>query len=309
MREEAKRTDAIVGGHHDDAFLRELGAVIHGDRAGPFGEGAAVDPEHHRESCARIFRRGPHVQVQAVLTDRTLRHEFFGPRQPRSRLRLRAACAELVGAPVAKAQRRRLRRTPPQVPERWSGEGDTEERGDAARLRRGENDTGVSSDGVERSLRSRAEQRDEGRAESGCEGNRSVAHRELFSTARQPFREFARVALRLVMAGEPFRERRAIAQVHYGEPPAVTVGLHGGGEARRRHFWLHGFRRVFVRHAGPPPFELIARKNARLGPGTRTWLPKVASCLRLQAEVSAPRTGRRSEGARDPAERTGPAVP
>ena len=51
--EEAKRAEAIVEGHHDDALARQVLAVELRIGGGAFVEAAAIDPDEHRPALAR----------------------------------------------------------------------------------------------------------------------------------------------------------------------------------------------------------------------------------------------------------------
>ena len=70
MREEAEHAEAVVEGDEHAAVLRPLLAV-HFRLVGPAaGEAAAVDPEGHGQLLAGLAgRRGPYVEVQAVLAE------------------------------------------------------------------------------------------------------------------------------------------------------------------------------------------------------------------------------------------------
>src|SRR5436305_15331946 len=95
MGKESKRADAIVDRDDDEPLGRKVRAYIHGDVAGAGTEAATVDVHEHRTSIGRL-RRGPHVQVEAVLAHRTAKQELEGPRAERGRSRLHARRRELV---------------------------------------------------------------------------------------------------------------------------------------------------------------------------------------------------------------------
>ena len=104
MGEPAGPAEAVVEGDVDHSLLGERGAVVEGVR--PAGEGAAVDPHHHRQLGAGLgVGRGEDVDVEAVLRGRA------GARHGHRRTNAGPA-------------RRRLGRAPAQVAHRRSREGD-----------------------------------------------------------------------------------------------------------------------------------------------------------------------------------------
>src|SRR4029453_4638736 len=112
MGQKSQRADPIVQADDDDAFRCELRAVVDSHRARAFVEAAAIDPEHDRQPGARIPRRRPYIEEETVFADRPLRHELFGPGQPRARLVLHTAGAERGRLAHALPPGRGLRRTP-----------------------------------------------------------------------------------------------------------------------------------------------------------------------------------------------------
>ena len=117
MREEAECAQAVVDGHHHEAATGELGAVVHGHRAGSSGQRAAVQPHEHRALRAAWSLRGPEVEVEAVLTRPLLRDELRRPGR-RGPWHLLAARSDAVGPAHTAPGRRRLRRLPPERPDR-----------------------------------------------------------------------------------------------------------------------------------------------------------------------------------------------
>ena len=117
MREEAECAQAVVDGHHHEAATGELGAVVHGHRAGSSGQRAAVQPHEHRALRAARSLRGPEVEVEAVLARPLLRDELRRPGR-RGPWHLLAARSDAVGPAHAAPGRRRLRRLPPERPDR-----------------------------------------------------------------------------------------------------------------------------------------------------------------------------------------------
>ena len=94
--EKTQRAKTIVDRDDHYALPGEIPAVVRGDRGGSFAVSASVNPEHHRQFFRARGGRRPDVQVQAVLADVILDHEFLGPRQAGALLDLHAAIAELV---------------------------------------------------------------------------------------------------------------------------------------------------------------------------------------------------------------------
>ena len=85
MREKAEHAQPVVVGHHHRALPRQLLSVVARLGAGPSREPSAVGPHDHGQAIGRRFRRGPDVEVQAILAGR----RSGGPaRRRRSRLRL-----------------------------------------------------------------------------------------------------------------------------------------------------------------------------------------------------------------------------
>src|SRR6476620_299786 len=126
MDQETEWTDAVVHADKNDTFLRQLGAVVHRDRARALVESTAVDPEHHRKLRGRGLCRSPDVQEEAVFADRTLRHELLSPWEARPGLVLHTARAEMVRLAHTVPMRGRLRRPPAKVTGGGGGIGDAE---------------------------------------------------------------------------------------------------------------------------------------------------------------------------------------
>ena len=119
MRQEAERAEPVVRGHDDDAFLRESRPVVRRRRSRSARPCAAVDPDHHRPPVVLCLRGRPHIQIETVFARRLRRR---GVRRAGGIRLLHAFRAERVGAPDAAPCDDRLRRPPPQRPERRRGE-------------------------------------------------------------------------------------------------------------------------------------------------------------------------------------------
>ncbi len=136
MRQEAEGADAVVEGDDDHALLGQGVAVADRHVAAAFVVGAAIDPEHHRKLLAGLGRRGPDVQVEAVL--RHLRRIRQVDRQvhaqgPRLGGRLDAGVAPLGAVAHAAPVGGGLGIAPAQRTHRRGGEGDAAEHGHAGR--------------------------------------------------------------------------------------------------------------------------------------------------------------------------------
>ena len=118
-RQEPEGSESVVRRNQHDALRgQQFTGIV---RAGPGDEGAAVDPDHHREPLADMPGPGPHVEGQAVLA-----HLEGG-------LAVEAV-AESVRLHALRARRGRVtdiaprldrrRRRPAPVIDRWGGERD-----------------------------------------------------------------------------------------------------------------------------------------------------------------------------------------
>ena len=106
VREEPRHAHTVGEAHKDDAARGQFRAVVHGVRRGAAVEAAAVDPHEHRQLRGGGRRRGPDVQVQAVLAQAARR---------RTAHRLHARRSEPVRTPHAGPCGHRLRRPPAEV--------------------------------------------------------------------------------------------------------------------------------------------------------------------------------------------------
>ena len=75
VRKEPEDAQPVVDRDDDDALARERVAIVPRLAAGARLEPAAVDPHHHRQPIARRRRRGPDVQIEAVLARRAWKRD------------------------------------------------------------------------------------------------------------------------------------------------------------------------------------------------------------------------------------------
>src|SRR4029077_10729184 len=99
-----------------------------------FYESATIQVNHYGPAFVRRFCRGPDVQVETILADRTLLHERLGPGKPRVILNLKTGIAKMIDFADACPACARLGSPPSQIINGWSGEGYTLIGGHALRI-------------------------------------------------------------------------------------------------------------------------------------------------------------------------------
>src|SRR6266700_1991781 len=124
MGEKAEDAEAIVEADDDDTPGCQRAAVSGRIGGGAELKAAAVNPDHHGPLLVSLFRSGPDIEREAILTARPRPRIIFKRRKTPRAKRQRIAHA----APG----RRRLRCAPAQRPDRWRGVGDGLERQHAA---------------------------------------------------------------------------------------------------------------------------------------------------------------------------------
>ena len=125
MRHESQRTYTIRDADKHHAFLGKLLAAVDRNRRGAAGKSAPIDPNQHGQTIAGRLRRGPHVEIQAILAGAgTLRSLRFGLCIGGATA-LHARRCKLVGLNGAGPFGGRLRRTPPQISDGRCAERDT----------------------------------------------------------------------------------------------------------------------------------------------------------------------------------------
>ena len=112
--QKAEHPQPVVDRYDHQAFFRQLLSVVEGHRAGPFGESAAVHIDQNRQRFACLLRCGPDVQVQAILANFALVHEFFRPGRARPRHMLHASGRKRDGLADAVPRARRFGGAPAQ---------------------------------------------------------------------------------------------------------------------------------------------------------------------------------------------------
>jgi hypothetical protein len=75
VRKEPEDAQPVIDRDNDDPLARERIAIVTRLSAGTRLEPTAVDPHHHRQPIARRRRRGPHVEIEAVLARRTWKRD------------------------------------------------------------------------------------------------------------------------------------------------------------------------------------------------------------------------------------------
>ncbi len=130
VREKPEHAEAVVGRDHDDALAREPFAVLPrlGGRAGL--KPAAMNPEHHGQFLARLGRRRPDVEVEAVLAHLVAEDHVVEDAA------LRAPRAERDRLLHVRPRRHRRRRLPAALANRRGGKRDALEHAHAAVGRR-----------------------------------------------------------------------------------------------------------------------------------------------------------------------------
>jgi len=116
MSKKSERPESISDGNDDDAAFCQAVAPVQRHRCRSVNVTAAVNPHDNRQTLARCLRRRPNIQVQAIFAcDRRLfpRH---GNASLHARWRERNSLSRSL------PRRHRLRLTPAQLTERWSGE-------------------------------------------------------------------------------------------------------------------------------------------------------------------------------------------
>jgi len=125
VRQEAEGPEAVVDRDYDEIAARQFHTVVERYGHGPFAKSAAIDENEDRKSSGSRACRRPQIQIQAVFADRTVMHEFGGPRQAVGSDDLHAARRVDQGLSNARPGNRWLRFAPPQRPDGWRRVGDS----------------------------------------------------------------------------------------------------------------------------------------------------------------------------------------
>src|SRR6516162_11595521 len=109
MRHKAECTDAISQAHQDNALLRQVRAVVQGERGATDGKTSAIDPDHYRQAVFGGFSWRPDVEVEAIFA----RLDGVHPQLAENDRDLHARRRELVRLADSGPGDRRVRRAPP----------------------------------------------------------------------------------------------------------------------------------------------------------------------------------------------------
>ena len=121
MSHEPQGADSVRYANQDYPLLCEVRAIVQRDRSASDGEPSTVNPDHYRQTVIGRFRRGPDVEVEAIL----VRFHLVHTEVSHDERHLNARRRELVSVADCRPGDRGFWRPPTQVAQWRRGKWDT----------------------------------------------------------------------------------------------------------------------------------------------------------------------------------------